>query len=123
MKQYTITKAYQALVRFSRLNLPMSTAYAVYMLMNTIEPAYRCGAKLEQDILLSLNIETHGDRMAFPDKDAAEKYLEKMRELNDMDVDIEVKPIDVSCDALGDQKMMPADIRSLEGFIAFTPSV
>lgn len=119
VKQHTITKAYQALVRLSYMNLPIKTAYSVYTLMGEIEPAYQCGAKLEQDILTKLNMKVEGDRIVPPDEETLNQYVSNMKELNDMDVNVEFHPVKICCEDLGDQKMKPSDMKALEGFVSF----
>lgn len=119
MKQYTITKAYQSLMRLSYMALPIKTAYAVYMMMRNLEPAYECGVKIEQDLMNKFEIKVEQGRLIPKDQESLRKYLESMKELNNSDVDIEVSPIQVAFSDLEEQWMMASDMKYLEGFVSF----
>lgn len=102
------------------MELPIKTAHAIYMMIKRLEPIYQCGVALERDIRKNLNIFIDGDAMTYPSKEARDKYIEKMNELANMDVEFDVSPVRISIDDVNGQRITPSDIRALEGFVLFS---
>lgn len=120
MKQIKVNAAYNTLRKLADLQLPVRSAYEVYMLIKQIEPIRNFGTERGKAILEKYNGSIKGDgRLMFPTQDEANAFSNELQELNEMETDVEVTPITLSFDDL-DCTLSPADIASLEGFVAFT---
>lgn len=121
MKQYQLTKGYNAMSRMANtIALPIKTAYALYSMMKTIEPTFNARIEAEKKLLRDMNgrIDKDGS-VVFDTTDGAILYRDALIELNDIDVDIELRPIEISISDIEGQKILPADIDALEGLVFF----
>lgn len=121
MKQLQINKAYGALSRLANIQMPVRDAYKLYLLTEQMKPC--CNFQLEQERKLLEKyggaIDQDSGSFVFKDRETMEAFRREMAELNELDAEIEVDPVEISMDALGAQKLTPADIMCLEGFVAF----
>jgi len=120
MKQYQINKAYKTLLKLTDFKLPVRAARDIYMLARQLEPSY--SFELQQERKLA---EQHGaqyDKNGMPlfaTKDDAKAFQSELSEMINLEVELDFKPISISCDIFGDQLITAAEIASLEGFVDF----
>lgn len=120
MKQENINRAFHSLSKLNEYRLPVKKAYGVYKLMKAIEPAHRFAFEQEQKYLA----EYHGTvaesgTVAFESPADCAAFKDKLEELCNIDVDVELEPVTLSEKDLGEQQVTPADIFNLEGFVTF----
>lgn len=121
MKQYQFARGYQTLCKFaSSITLPVKTAYDVFVLKKKMEPIYMARVEAEKSF-----IETCGGKIGsdgfpvFKSEADADEYRKQLIDLNDVDVDEKLNPVEVSFDSLNGQALLPSDIEALEGLITF----
>lgn len=121
MKQYQFARGYQTLCRFaSSITLPARTAYDVFVMKKKMEPIYMARVDAERSLLESCDGQIGNDGFpVFKSESGADNYRKQLIELNDIDVDEKIKPIEVSFDMLNGQTLLPSDIEDLDGFISF----
>lgn len=120
MKQKKINEAYPALVRLSHLTLPPSKAYGIYKMGASINKQYEFAAGEQRKYLDEYGGKpTEDGSIQFKTPKKCSQFKGKIEELNDLDVDVTIEPIELTEADIGTQKISPADIASLEGFISF----
>jgi len=120
MKQEKINKAYGSLGKLSDYSLPVKKARGIYNLMKAVENAYQFALSEEKKYLAEYGgkIEENGSIVFETPTDCA-LFKDRLDELCNMEVDIEVEPIILSEQDFGEQTLTPADIYNLEGFVCF----
>lgn len=121
MKQYTITKGYNALARMAgSIMLPIKKAYEIHVLMKAIEPVFSARIETEKKLMRDLNGRFEKDgSIVFDSEEHASAYREALIELNNIDTDVSFTPVALNFSDLEGQKIMPSDIGALDGFIQF----
>jgi len=121
MKQGNINRAYPSLLKLRDFNLPVKKAYAIYKLSVCVENAHEFAAEEERKYLADYNgsISDDGNTISFETPTDCAAFRDKVEELCNVDVDIEIEPVLLTEDDLGEQRLTPADIFNLEGFVTF----
>ena len=120
MKQSEINKSYNALVRLSQVRLPIKTAFSVYQLVKKIEEPYKFALEEEKKLINKYNAEVKENGIiSFSSAEDKDSFQNELQELNQLDHDIEIEPIVIKIEDLGEQTITPSDIFALEGFVKF----
>lgn len=120
MKQSEINKSYNALVRLSQVRLPIKTAFSVYQLVKKIEEPYKFALEEEKKLINKYNAEVKENGIiSFSSAEDKGNFQNELQELNQLDHDIEIEPIVIKMEDLGEQTITPSDIFALEGFVEF----
>lgn len=120
MTQLKLCKAYEALDSFAKnISLPATKAFAIYMLAKSVKPLYEARVDVERDIIERFDIKVNGGRFIFNTQEDAEAYSREMSLLNENEVEIDIMPVVIALDDIGDQKITPAQMEALEGFVRF----
>lgn len=120
MKQSEINKSYNALVRLSQMRLPIKTAFSVYQLVKKIEEPYKFAFEEEKKLINKYNAEVKENGIiSFSSAEDKNSFQNELQELNQLDHDIEIEPIVIKIEDLGEQTITPSDILALEGFVEF----
>lgn len=120
MKQSEINKSYNALVRLSQVRLPIKTAFSVYQLIKKIEEPYKFAFEEEKKLINKYNAEVKENGIiSFSSAEDKNSFQNELQELNQLDHDIEIEPIVIKIEDLGEQTITPSDILALEGFVEF----
>ena len=120
MKQSEINKSYNALVRLSQVRLPIKTAFSVYQLVKKIEEPYKFALEEEKKLINKYNAEVKENGIiSFSSAEDKNSFQNELQELNQLDHDIEIEPIVIKIEDLGEQTITPSDILALEGFVEF----
>ena len=120
MKQSEINKSYNALVRLSQVRLPIKTAFSVYQLVKKIEEPYKFALEEEKKLINKYNAEVKENGIiSFSSAEDKDSFQNELQELNQLNHDIEIEPIVIKIEDLGEQTITPSDILALEGFVEF----
>ena len=120
MKQSEINKSYNALVRLSQVRLPIKTAFSVYQLVKKMEEPYKFALEEEKKLINKYNAEVKENGIiSFSSAEDKNSFQNELQELNQLDHDIEIEPIVIKMEDLGEQTITPSDIFALEGFVEF----
>ena len=120
MKQLEINKSYNALVRLSQVRLPIKTAFSVYQLVKKIEEPYKFALEEEKKLINKYNAEVKENGIiSFSSAEDKNSFQNELQELNQLDHDIEIEPIVIKIEDLGEQTITPSDIFALESFVEF----
>lgn len=120
MEQYKIINAYKALTTLGSANIPLKTAYKIFMLKKKIEPIFIFRMEKEKALLSELHgtVDENGT-IHFNEMADAVKFRNAVDELNELEAEIDFEPISVSLEQMSGINMKPNDIEKLEGFIEF----
>ena len=118
MKQNKIIEAYKALNNLCSDKLPLKAAFSIYKMKKTLEDNYKFQLDKEREFMDECNgfIDSEG-RVTFSNKEDAAKFMDKIKELNDIDSNIEIVPVLISLDS--ELSITPKDVEALDGFIHF----
>ena len=120
MKQSEINKSYNALVRLSQVRLPIKIAFSVYQLVKKMEEPYKFALEEEKKLINKYNAEVKENGIiSFSSAEDKDSFQNELQELNQLDHDIEIEPIVIKMEDLGEQTITPSDIFALEGFVEF----
>lgn len=120
MKQSEINKSYNALVRLSQVRLPIKTAFSVYQLVKKMEEPYKFALEEEKKLINKYNAEVKENGIiSFSSAEDKDSFQNELQELNQLDHDIEIEPLVIKIEDLGEQTITPSDIFALEGFVEF----
>lgn len=120
MKQSEISKAYPSLLKLRDYSLPLQKAYAIYKICDAISGAYDFVCGEEMKYVEECHGEITGDSgIKFDTPMDCAAFRDKLEALGNMETDIEILPVHITAEDLGEQKITPADIKNLEGFISF----
>ncbi len=120
MKQIDLIRGYGALKRLSSESLPISDAYGIFTVCKQIEPQYMFEMEQEKKILSEVNgtVAENGD-LHFDTPEQAKEFQERVSELQDMDVALEIKPITIKMSGLNQVRIRPEDFGFLSPFVKF----
>lgn len=120
MEQKKINRAFPSLIKMRDLNLPVKKARAVYKLYVATEEAYNFAADEEKKYLDEFRgVLANDGNINFQTPEECAAFKEKFEELCHSDVELDIEPVVLTEDDLGDQKLTPGDIYNLEGFVTF----
>lgn len=120
MKQEKINRAHESLTKLSHFNLPVKKAYAIYKLMQVVDDSYQFAMLEEQKYLKEYNGTPSADgTVTFATPDDCQNFKNMLEELLATDADLKFDVVKLSESDLGEQRLTPADIHNLEGFVEF----
>jgi len=120
MKQYKINKAYPALMRLADFRLPINKARKLYDITNCLAEHFKFALSEERKYIEDCNGTSNDDgTVSFPSPEYFGQYQEKMIELNELEIDINIDPVILTESEIGNQTISISDIRNLEGFVSF----
>lgn len=116
MKQSKIISAYKALVSLSDLKLPAINAWRLYRLKKALYDQYAFQTEQEKALIKETQATVQKDgSVLFASEDDRKKFLNRMGELANMEVDIEFEPVVLRFDDVPAISLNELD--SLDGFI------
>lgn len=118
MKQGQIIKAYKAINNLAAQPLPLREAYALHKLRAALRPTWDFQQQEEEKEIRRLEpqFEQNGD-LLFKSPDDAAAFRAKLKALEENEVDVEYKPVNVRM-AEG-VALTVNDIEALDGFVEF----
>lgn len=123
MKQLKINQAYGAFLKLLELKFPIKIAREIYKQSNVLKEHYEFYMREQDKIIQSYHGNVNANGLVNFDGENAEeisrKCCEELNQLNESEVEIEIKPILITETDYGDQIISPADIGNLDGFIVF----
>lgn len=120
MKQFQINRAYEVLVKLSKMELPIKIAYGVYMLIKELATQYEFSLQQEKIMIEKYHGEIHQDgSISFQSVEDSKDFQKELIELNNLEPEIKVSPVTINIGNLKGQSITPSDIISLEGFVNF----
>ncbi len=120
MEQEQINRAHASLEKLSKFNLPIKKAYAVYKLMRAVDESYQFAMSEERKYLDEYNGKLGSDgTVTFETPDDCQNFKIMLDELLAMEPDIKFDVVKLTEYDLGEQRLTPADIYNLEGFVEF----
>ena len=118
MKQSKIIEAYHVLKNTAGESYPLPIAYALYNLRKSMEPHADFQIEQEKKLIEEFNGKPGANGLInFGNTENAQRFLEKLKELGDLEVDFTFTPIDIPISE--DIKITPNDIEKLDGFVNF----
>lgn len=119
MKQGKLVSAYKVISDLYQQRLPLPIAYKLYKLKTVLQRAWDFQVDEERKLVDEFKPTVLEDgRLKFADPDSAQEFDRRVREVLDMESDIEVTPI--SLPMIGDLSITPVDIEALEDIVTFT---
>ena len=120
MTQLNINKAYPALIKLGDYKLPVKKAYEIYKLIKIIDDKYKFAVEEEKKYIKQFNGKINADgSVSFENAESFGQFQERLAELNEMQLDINVSAVVLNEADLGNQTISPTDIFNLEGFVVF----
>ena len=120
VKQSKIVKAYRALAALAETDIPLRASYQIFLLKKILEPHYLFQAEKEKKMLDGLGgIVNKDGAIKFKQADAVNKFKNTIKELGDIDVEIDFEPVILDMNQMEDLKMKANDIECLDGFVKF----
>lgn len=119
MKHGKIIIALKVLYKMGEQALPLPISYQIFKLIKHLRPAWDFQLEQEGKIMNMYPPEQiENGRLKFASKEDKQSFQNAMKELYDMDSDIEVTPINIPI--LEEMKLSPVDIEALQDFVFFT---
>lgn len=120
MRQEQINRAFPSLVKMRDINLPVKKARAIYKLYVAVESAYDFALGEEKKYLSEFNGTVADDgSINFNSPEECMAFKDKFEELVNSEVELDIDPVTLSENDIGDQMLTPGDIYNLEGFVIF----
>lgn len=119
MKQLKIIETYKILEKYKKEPWSLPSSRKLYDLKTRLQKEWDFQYEEEQKLLDELQPEITEEGMKFASTEDADKYRNLIKELSDMDVEIEGLPVHIP-DAGNEKVHIPTeDIEKLEGFVKF----
>jgi len=122
MKYSVIAKAYKSLVKLSGEKFTLKISYDIYKLIKCFQP--HIDFEVEQINALFDKYNVHPDengKINFEDAEKSKEFMndydEKMKDL--LDLDVEIEPPKINIPLTEDLMLTPVDVEALEPFINF----
>ena len=117
--QAQAVRAHGALEKLYNQDIPSTEAFDVYMMMQKLEPIATFQQDQRRKIIADMKpkIENKGRTFNFGTTERLKEYQERIRKLEEMPADIDIKPIEVRLTP--SLYIAGADIAALKGFINF----
>ena len=108
----------------------MSNTESLLFIYKEIDPTVQFGLERENALIKKYDgrLQPNGDiQFVHGDSDEAretgianmQKFKDEMDDLGEMEIEAEITPVKLGYDSFGNQKISPAEIMDLEGFIVF----
>lgn len=118
MKQGKLVGAYKVVSKLYEQRIPLPISYKLYKLRNVLQKAWDFQADSEQKLIDEFKpVSRQNGLLKFSDPETAKMFSQRVKELLDMDSDIEITPIEIPM--LDDLSIAPGDIEALEGIVNF----
>lgn len=118
MKQGKIITAHQALMNLNRQQLSLPIAYNIHKMMKQTQKAWDFQVEQEQKLFEKYQPKpTKNGGLEFSAKEYEKEFNDYIKELSNMESDIEVTPISIQL--AENVKISPSDIEALDGFVEF----
>lgn len=118
MKQAAIIKAYRAINKLGRQDLPIKLAFDLFKIKQALQPQW--DFQVDEENKLAVNAKVNADgSVTFDSPEAAEAFRQKLKELSDIDVDLKITPARIPLSIPGLTLSMD-DIDALDCFVQFT---
>lgn len=118
MKQSQIIAAYNIINKLSDQKINLNTAFQIYKLKNKLKEYYDFQFAEEQKMLASRGATISDGSIHFPNQDDANDFVSEMRKMGEIEHDIAITPIDLSCSE--NIELSIREIEQLDGFIHIT---
>lgn len=120
MTQYSVNKAYPALMHLSEFRLPIKKARSIYELTKEASNHFQFAVSEERKYISEFGGKENPDgTISFETQEGFGKYQEKIIELNELEIEWDVEPVVLNENDIKEQGISPADIHALEGFVVF----
>ena len=104
--------AYKAVRKLEYQDMPGECAVVLFKLRRALEPQYEFQDEQEHKFVNTLDCSISGNgEIVFKDDESRNKYLEKVKELGELEVEVNIKKQKFS---IKDLKLSPNDIAALE---------
>lgn len=117
MKQSKIIEAYKAIQTMMNEPLTIGSSYKIFKLKKRLQDQWDFQYGEEQKLLTELQPDMNGDGMKFASTEDADRYRALIKELSNIDVEIEGLPVRIPLTE--NITLSPANIEALDGFIEF----
>lgn len=121
MKQAQIIKAYKTIQSLSDQTLPIKVSYALYKILNVLKEQFDFQVSEEKKIMNDYFdfYDQNTNNFVFDEnnKDKSDELISRIKELNDIDVDLHIVPVVINSDVNIELSM--EQIKTLEGIVAF----
>lgn len=110
-------EAYATLVRTAKQPvISLAIAGKLFKLRKALQPCFEFYEETQNGAIeeVGATVDTVG-RLTFPDGEAKKKYTSKIAELNAMECEVDVSPVQIPDDV--DLKYSPDDLWNLDGFV------
>lgn len=120
MTQYKVNKAYGALSRLTEFKMPVKKARALYTITKKAEEHFNFAVQEEKKYIAECNgkINDNGS-VSFETPELFKEFQEKLMELNESEVDLDIQPLILTDADIGEQSISASDMYALEGFVSF----
>lgn len=119
MKQGKLVSAYKVISDLYQQRLPLPISYKLYKLKATLQKAWDFQVDEERKLVDEFKPTVLEDgRLQFADPDSAQSFDSHVRDVLDMDSDIEVTPVILP--VIDGLSITPSAIENLEGIVTFT---
>jgi len=118
MKQFRIIKAYKALIKLGQQDLPIRLAFDLFKIKQALQPQWDFQVDEENKLAAGAKVDADGT-VTFNTPEDADAFRKKLSELNNIDVNLKVKPVRIPLSIPGAVLSMN-DIEALDGFVVFT---
>lgn len=118
MKQSEIIKAYKAIIKLGQQDLPIRLAFDLFKIKMALQPHFDFQVNEEKKASANATANPDGS-VTFSSLEEADAFRKKLRELNDIDVELKVKPVQIPLSIPGLTLSME-DIEALDCFVKFT---
>lgn len=119
MKQGKIIAAFRTINRLAGEQLPLPYAYGIWKMREKLTTQWKFQAEQERKLMDELHGTPKEDgTVLFPTPNETKEFVDRMQELADMDVDIEIEPVKIDM-AKANMEISGEEIGKLDGFVIF----
>lgn len=120
MTNQQITNAYIALSRMGNMQMPLPVAYQLFQLRQTFKTQFDFVAEQERVIVERHDgVKTENGDYKFANKGIAMAVYNEMRELHDMEVEVQYNKVSVELSPTISGTLSMNDLEALDGIVVF----
>lgn len=121
MKQGKVNELYKGLKFLSTVNMPIKTAWAVYAAIKKLDPHIEFSMEQEKKVYEETGAQVMDNGMyQFTDVGSRDKFQQKMFEIVDREIDVEIDEINIPLSDVEDAKITPEILSWLSPVVSFT---
>ena len=121
MKQGKVNELYKGLKTLSGINMPIKTAWTVYATMKKLDPHIEFSMEQEKKLYEETGVQALDNGvLQFKDAESRDKFQQKMLEIVDRDVDVELDEISIPLADVDGAKITPEILSWLSPVVNFT---